>query len=67
MCQLAWHLNSDRYDRSKNSDINNSPTRYHSTTILTAFCGLQFSMYLAAERWAWRARGGRGDIKKKIP
>ena len=49
MCQLAWDLNSDRYDRSQNTDINNSQTRYHSTTALTAFCCLQFSMYLAAD------------------
>ena len=60
MCQLAWGLNSDRY--------NNSRTLYHSPTALTAFCCIQFSMYLAEERavgvacarWAWRARGGRG-------
>ena len=60
-CRVARDLNSDRYDRSQNTDINNSPTRYHSTMALTAFCCLQFSMYLAAERcarWAWRARGG---------
>ena len=31
-CQLAWDLNSDRYDRSQNTDINNCQTRYHSTT-----------------------------------
>ena len=37
MCQLAWDLNSDRYDRSQTTDLNNSPTRYHSTTALTAF------------------------------
>ena len=47
MYQLARDLNSDRYDRRQNTDINNSPTRYHSTTALTAFCCLQFSMYLA--------------------
>ena len=37
MCQLAWDLNSDRYDRSQATDLNNSPTRYHPTTALTAF------------------------------
>ena len=67
MCQLAWYLNSDRYDRSQTTDLNNSPTCYHSTTALTAFCCLQFSMYLAAERRArdGRARGGRGDIERE--
>ena len=68
MCQLAWDLNSDRYDRSQTTDLNNSPKRYHSTTALTAFFCLQVSMLLAAERgtrWAWRARGGRGDIKRE--
>ena len=66
MCQLASDLNSDCHDRSQTTDLNNSPTCYHSTTALTAFCCLQFRMYLAAEqcaRWAWRAHGGRGDIK----
>ena len=68
MCQLAWDLNSDRYDRSQTTDLNNSQTHYHSATALTAFCCLQFSMYLAAERcarWAWFACGGRGDIKRE--
>ena len=68
MCQLASNLNSDRDDRNQTTDLNNSPTRYHSTTALTAFFCLQFSMYLAAERcarWAWRARGERGDIKRE--
>ena len=37
MCQLAWDLNSDRYDRSQTTDLNNSPTRYHPTTAFTAF------------------------------
>ena len=37
MCQLAWDLNSDRYDRSQTTDLNNSQTRYHPTTALTAF------------------------------
>ena len=33
----------------------NSRTRYHSTTAITAFCCLQFIMYLAGcARWAWR-------------
>ena len=61
-------MNSDRYDRSQTTDLNKSPTRYHSTTVITVFCCLQFSMYLAVERcarWAWRARGGRGDIKRE--
>ena len=35
MCQLACDLNSDRYDRSQTTDLNNSPTRYHPTTALT--------------------------------
>ena len=35
MCQLAWDLNSDRYDQT--TDLNNSPTRYHPTTAFTAF------------------------------
>ena len=68
MCQLARDLNTDRYDRSQTTDLNNCPTRYHSTMALTSFCCLQFSMYLAAERcarWAGRARGGRGDIKRE--
>ena len=46
MCQFAWDLNSDRYDRSQTTDLNNSPTSYHSTTAPTAFCCLQFSMHL---------------------
>ena len=37
MCQLAWYLNSDRYDRSQTTDLNNSPTRYHPTMAFTAF------------------------------
>ena len=37
MCQLARDLNSDRYDRSQTTDLNNSPTRYHHTTAFTAF------------------------------
>ena len=61
MCQLARYLISDRYHRSQTTDLKNSRTRYHSTTALTAFCCLQFSMYIAGcARWAWRARGVRG-------
>ena len=30
-------LNSDRYDRSQTTDLNNSPTHYHPPTALTAF------------------------------
>ena len=37
MCQLAWDLNSDRYDRSQTTDLNNCTTRYHPATALTAF------------------------------
>ena len=37
MCQLACDLNSDRYVRSQTTDLNNSPTRYHPATALTAF------------------------------
>ena len=36
-CQLAWDLNSDRYYRSQTTDLNNSPTRYHPNTAITAF------------------------------
>ena len=37
MYQLAWDLNSDRYDRSQTTDINNITMRYHPATDLTAF------------------------------
>ena len=30
-------MNSDRYDRIQTTDLNNSPTRYHPTTAITAF------------------------------
>ena len=30
-------MNSDRYDRSQTTDLNNSQTRYHPNTALTAF------------------------------
>ena len=50
-------MNSDRYDRSQTTDLNKSPTRYHSTTDLTAFCCLQFSMYLAMRAAGVRAVG----------
>ena len=30
-------MNSDRYDRSQTTDLNNSPTRYHPTTAPIAF------------------------------
>ena len=30
-------MNSDRYDRSQTTDLNNSPTRYHPATALTDF------------------------------
>ena len=36
-CQLASDFNSDRYDRSQTTDLNNSTTRYHPATALTAF------------------------------
>ena len=36
MFQLARDLNSDRYDRSQTTDLNNSQTRYRPTTALTA-------------------------------
>ena len=74
-CQLARDLNSDRYDRSQTTDLNNSPTRYHSTTALTAFCCVTIqhvtchrgvrAVSVACARWAWRACGGRGDIKRE--
>ena len=54
MCQLAWDLNSDRYDRSQTTDLNNSPTRYHSTTALTVVYN---SACILPQN---RARGGRG-------
>ena len=67
MCQLAWDLNSDRYDRSQTTDLNNSTTRYHPATALTAFVHYNSACRpLVAERfarWAWRVRGGRGNIK----
>ena len=37
MFQLAWDFNSDRYDWSQTTDLNNSTTRYHPATALTAF------------------------------
>ena len=63
MCQLAWDLNSDRYDRSQTTDLNNSPTHYHPTTAFTAFI-----VYNSACRPTLPQsglRGGRGvrDIK----
>ena len=30
-------MNSDRYDRSQTTDLNNSTTRYHPATTITAF------------------------------
>ena len=55
MYQLALYLNSDRYDRCQTNDLNKRPTRYHTTTALTAFCCLQFSIHVSCG-----ARGGRG-------
>ena len=37
MCQLAWDLNSDRYNRSQTTDHNNITTRYNPATALTVF------------------------------
>ena len=37
MSKIAWNLNSDRYDRSQTTDLNNSPTRYHPTTAFIVY------------------------------
>ena len=71
MCQLAWYLNSDRYDRSQTTDLNNSPTSYHPATALTGFVDYNSACrHILPQRgfvrWAWRARGGRGDIKREF-
>ena len=55
MCQLAWDLNSDRYDRSQITNLNNSPTRYHPATALTAFVVYNSACILPQSG----ARGGR--------
>ena len=34
---MSSTLNSDRYDRSQTTDLNNSPTRYHPATALIGF------------------------------
>ena len=68
MCQLARDLNSDRYDRSQTTDLNNSLTRYHPATALTDF--VVYNNYSVCRptfvRWVWRSRGGRGDIKREF-
>ena len=35
--KCALDLNSNRYDRSQTTDLNNSTTRYHPATAITAF------------------------------
>ena len=57
-------MNSDRYDRSQITDLNNSQTRYHPTTALTAFV-----VYNSACRPILPQsglRGGRGDVKREF-
>ena len=81
MYQLAWDLNSDRYDRSQTTDLNNSATRYHPATALTAFVhynsacrplllqsGLRGGRGVRAVGVACArcARGGLGDIKREF-
>ena len=61
MCQLAWDLNSDRYDRSQTTDLNNSPTPYHPATALTAFVAYNSACRPILPQSG--LRGGRGDIK----
>ena len=58
MCQLAWDFNSDRYDRSQTTDLNNSQTRYHPTTALTAFVVYNSACRLFLPQSG--LRGGRG-------
>ena len=60
MCQLAWDLNSDRYDRSQTTDLNNSTTRYHPATALTAFVHYNSACRPLLSQSG--LRGGRGDI-----
>ena len=63
MCQLAWDFNSDRYDRSQTTDLNNCQTHYHPATALTAFV-----VYNSVRRPILPQsglRGGRGDIKRE--
>ena len=64
MCQLVRDLNSDRYDRSQTTDLNNSPTNYHPTTTFTAFI-----VYNSACRPILPQSGlcgGRGDIEREF-
>ena len=64
MCQLAWDLNSDRYDRSQTTDLNNSTTRYHPATALTAFVDYNSACRPLLPHSG--LRGGRGDIKREF-
>ena len=58
MCQLGWDLNSDRYDRSQTTDLNNSATRYHPATALTAF--VDYNSACRPNLPQIGLRGGRG-------
>ena len=64
MCQLAWNLNSDRYDRSQTTDINNSPTGYHPTTAFTTF--IVYNSACRPNLPQSGLRGGRANIKRKF-
>ena len=67
MCQLAWDLNSDRYDRSQTTDLNNSTTRYHPAMTLTAFVHYNSACRpLLSQRGLRGGRGGLGDIKREF-
>ena len=70
MCQLARDLNSDRYDRSQTTDLNNSATRYHSATALSAFVDYNSAcrpmLPQSGSRGVSGARAGRGDIKREF-
>ena len=64
MCQLVWDLNSVCYDRSQTTDLNNSTTRYHPATALTAFVHYNSAcMPLLSQSGL---RGGLGDIKREF-
>ena len=67
MCQLASDMNSDRYDRSQTTDINNSPMRYHPATALTAFVVYNSACRPILPQSGLRGgRGGRGVIKREF-
>ena len=64
MCQLAWYLNSDRYDRSQPTDLNNSTTHYHPATALTGFVHYNSACRPLLSQSG--LRGGPGDIKREF-